>query len=79
MLGQEQIGAFLADGYVALRGAVPPRVIRDCQDVIWAELRQRGVRRGDPGTWTAPVVRTDCPEGGPFAEAGTSPEVWAPL
>lgn len=76
MLGQEEIGAFLADGYVALRGAVPPRVVQGCQDVIWAELEQRGLRRGDPGTWTAAVVRIGCPEGGPFAQAGTSPAVW---
>ena len=27
----------------------------------------------EPGTWTEPVVRIACPEGGPFAEAGTRP------
>jgi hypothetical protein len=77
VLSQEQISAFLADGYVALRGAVPARLVRACQDVIWAELGQRGVRRDDPATWTAPVVRIGCQEGGPFAGAGTQPVVQA--
>jgi len=35
-------------------------------------LAGHGVRRGDPSTWTEPVVRVACPEGGPFIEAGTS-------
>ena len=77
MLSPGQISAFLADGYVALPGAVPAGLARACQDVVWSELGQRGVRRDDPATWTAPVVRIACPEGGPFAEAGTRPAVQA--
>jgi hypothetical protein len=73
VLTQDQISAFLADGYVAVRGAVPAEVAEACQDVIWSELQQRGVQRDDSSTWTAPVVRIPCPEGGPFAEAGTQP------
>ena len=65
VLSDEEIGAFLADGYVALRGAVPAPVIAACQDMIWAELGPQGVRRDDPATWTAPVVRINCPEGRP--------------
>ena len=70
MLSAGEIGAFLADGYVAVRHAIPAATVRACRDVIWAELGQRGVRRDDPSTWTAPVVRIPCPEGGPFAVAG---------
>src|SRR3984885_12895877 len=73
MLSDEEIGAFLANGYVALRGAVPAPVTAACQDLIWAELGRQGVRRDDPATWTAPVVRINCPEGAPFAAAGTTP------
>jgi Phytanoyl-CoA dioxygenase (PhyH) len=73
VLSEEEIGAFRADGYVALRGAVPAPVIVACQDMIWADLERQGVRRDDPATWTAPVVRIPCPEGGPFAAAGTTP------
>jgi len=76
VLSQEEISAFLADGYVAVRGAVPPDVVRACQDVIWSVLGERGARRDDPGTWTAPVVRIACPEGGPFVAAGTAPRLW---
>jgi len=71
VLSRDEISAFLADGYVAIRGAVPHEVAEACQEVIWSELRQRGVLRDDPSTWTAPVVRIPCPEGGPFTEAGT--------
>lgn len=70
MLTRSDVTVFLADGYVAVRQAVPAATVQACQDVIWSELGQRGVRRDDPATWTAPVVRIPCPEGGPFAEAG---------
>jgi Phytanoyl-CoA dioxygenase (PhyH) len=76
VLSQAEIGAFICDGYVAVRGAVRDAVLRACRDVIWAELAQRGVIRDDPASWTAPVVRIACPEGGPFAEAGTTAPVW---
>ena len=73
VLSEAEIGGFLADGYVTIRGAVPGPVVAACQDLIWAELARTGARRDDPATWTAPVVRIPCPEGGPFAEAGTRP------
>ena len=75
VLSEDETGAFLADGYVAVRGAVPGPVIAACQDMIWAGLAGQGVRRDDPATWTAPVVRIPCPEGAPFAAAGTTPVV----
>ncbi len=76
MLSLAEIDAFVADGCVALRGAAPPGVTQACQEVIWSDLGKRGVLREDPSTWTAPVVRIPCPEGGPFAEAGTAPLLW---
>jgi len=72
VLTNEEISRFVTDGYVAVRGAVPAEVTRACHDVIWSELAQRGVVRDDRSTWTAPVVRIPCPEGGPFVEAGTA-------
>jgi hypothetical protein len=72
VLTDEEISGFVSDGYVAVRGAVPAEVTRACQDVIWSELASSGVRRDDRSTWTAPVVRIPCPEGGPFVEAGMS-------
>lgn len=76
MLSQAEIDAFVSDGYVAVRGAVPGAVLQDCRGVIWSELAGHGVARDDPATWTAPVLRINCPEGGPFAEAGTTAPVW---
>lgn len=72
VLSEEEIAAFIADGYVAIRRAMPDEVARACHDVIWSELEKRGVRRDDRSSWTAPVVRMPCPEGGPFVEAGTA-------
>jgi Phytanoyl-CoA dioxygenase (PhyH) len=76
MLTRPQIEQFLADGYVALRGAVPADVIRECQDVVWRDLSSRGIERGDRSTWTEPVVRINTPEGGPFVVAGTMTVLW---
>ena len=44
-------------------------------DESWSGLARHGVTE-DPGTWTELVVRIACPEGGPFAEAGTRPALW---
>ena len=76
MLSASDVESFIADGYVAIRGAVPADVVRACQEMIWSELGRHGVTADDPATWTEPVVRIPCPEGGPFAEAGTRPALW---
>jgi Phytanoyl-CoA dioxygenase (PhyH) len=76
VLTRQQIEQFVADGYVALRGAVPIDVIRECQDVVWRDLDSRGIRRDDRSTWSRPVVRLGTPEGGPFIAAGTSRVLW---
>ena len=76
MLTAEEISAFARDGFVAVRGAVTAGLARECQIVVWGELESQGVLRDDPATWTAPVVRIPCPEGGPFAVAGTAPRLW---
>lgn len=72
MLTAEEIDAFITDGFVTVREAVPATVAAACQDVIWSELAKHGVRRDDRSTWTAPLVRISCPEGGPFTQAGTA-------
>ncbi len=72
MLSEKDVAAFIADGYIAVRGAMPAEVARACHDVIWSEIEKHGVRRDDRSTWTSPVVRVSCPEGGPFVDAGTA-------
>jgi hypothetical protein len=73
MLSQGEIDSFVADGFVAVRGAVPGDVLRACQAEIWSALGDRGVLRDDPSTWREPVVRISCPETEAFAAAGTRP------
>jgi hypothetical protein len=67
---------FIRDGYVAIRGAVDPDTAAACREAIWATIASRGVDRHDPATWPA-VISIDCPEGGPFVTAGTSPALAA--
>jgi len=66
------IDAFCSEGFVVIRGAVPPQVVRACVDDMENELRARAVDPRDAATWTTPVVRFNCPEGPAFAAAGTS-------
>jgi len=65
-----------SNGFIIVRGAVAPDVVRACVRVIENELRTRKVDPQDPATWTEPVVRFVCPEGPEFAIAGTSPRLW---
>ena len=76
MLSQAEIDSFVADGFIAVRGAVPADVLRACHDEIWSALGELGVLRDDRGTWRAPVVRIPCPESEAFAAAGTQPVLW---
>ena len=76
MLSQADIDSFVANGFIAVRGAVPADVLEACQDEIWSALGDRGVLRDDPGTWRDPVVRIGCPESEAFAAAGTQPVLW---
>jgi hypothetical protein len=76
MLVESEIDAFIEDGFVAVRGAVPAGVLRACQEEIWSALAARGVLRDDPATWRDPVVRIPCPESPAFAAAGTRPVLW---
>jgi hypothetical protein len=73
VLGPAQIDRFIADGFVAIRGAVPSDVVAACRADIEDALRTRGVDPDDPSTWTQPVVRLDCPWTPAFAAAGTQP------
>jgi len=76
MLSQAEIDSFVADGFVAVRGAVPGDTLRACQDEIWSVLGGLGVLREDRATWREPVVRISCPESEAFAAAGTQPVLW---
>jgi hypothetical protein len=70
------IDEFRKAGFVAVRGAVAPEIVRDCVVAIETAVRAAGTELADPSTWTRPVVRVPCPEGPAFAAAGTSPPLW---
>jgi hypothetical protein len=77
VLSQAEVAAFIADGFVAVRQAVPADVLTACQDEAWAVIEARHpVHRNDPSTWRDPVVRVSCPESPAFAAAGTQPVLW---
>jgi hypothetical protein len=66
------VEGFIAEGFTVVRQVFSGEVAGACADRIWLALAERGVRREDRSTWTEPVVRVVCPEGGPFIEAGAS-------
>lgn len=76
MLSAAEIDSFVADGFVAVRGAVPADVVQACVAEIWSALGEQGVLRDDPVTWRPPVARIPCPETEAFAAAGTQPVLW---
>jgi hypothetical protein len=68
VLSQAQTGAFAADGFAAGRRAVPPDVLRACQQEIWSALGDRSVLRHDPSAWRDPVLCSS----GPASEASAA-------
>jgi Phytanoyl-CoA dioxygenase (PhyH) len=65
---------FVADGFVALRGAFPRSVADECASILYAEA---GVDPDDPTTWTEPVVRLGGHAEPPFGEAAMAPALTA--
>jgi hypothetical protein len=76
MLSETEIDRFQRDGFVRVDAAVPLPVVGRCVDIIWEILTRQGIARDDPSTWSAPVIRIDCPEGDPFVGAGTARPLW---
>ena len=75
IIGRVDTDAFVRDGYVAVRGAFGEDIARACREMIWDVLAERGISPDDRATWAPPLVRINCPEGEPFAAAGTSPRL----
>jgi len=73
VLSRAEIEAFEEDGYVTIRGALPPDLAAACRAEIEDGLRDELVDSEDPTTWTRPVVRLACPWTPAFAAAGTQP------
>jgi hypothetical protein len=77
IIDRVDVCVFVRDGYVAVRGAFGEDVARACREMIWGVLRERGISPDDRATWAPPLIRINCPDGEPFAAAGTSPRLHA--
>jgi hypothetical protein len=69
MLADEELEAFVQDGFVRLDGAVPRTVADRCRAELW---QATGCDPADRSTWTEPVVRLDGFGTPPFREAANT-------
>lgn len=70
MLTDEEIEAFVRDGFVRVAGAFPRAVADECRAELWAAT---GCDPDDPATWTRPVIRIDGLATPPFRAAANTP------
>jgi hypothetical protein len=45
------LGAFLRDGYVAIRGAFDAGTASACRQAIWKVMSEQGIHIDEPATW----------------------------
>lgn len=69
MLDDEQVDAFVEDGYVRLQSAFPRRVAARCRALLWEAT---GCDPDDSTTWTHPVIRIGGLADEPFQVAATT-------
>lgn len=70
MLTDEEIEAFVRDGFVRVAGAFPRAVADECRAELWAAT---GCDPDDSATWTRPVIRIDGLGTPPFRAAANTP------
>ncbi|MFJ4656450.1 phytanoyl-CoA dioxygenase family protein [Nocardia sp. NPDC088792] len=70
MLTDDQVAAFISEGFVRLEGAFPRDVAAAGREILW---RATGCDPADPATWTRPVIRLWDRAEEPFARAVTAP------
>jgi hypothetical protein len=74
MLTEDQVAAFIADGFVRVDGAFSDALAEQVRAILWHDL---GCREDDPSGWTQPVVRLDQYGHLPFREAANTPRLRA--
>lgn len=70
------VEAFVRDGHTVVRSAFDADTAAGCRELIWAGLREQGIREDDPASWPA-HRHLDAPVGEPFATAASSPALAA--
>lgn len=69
-LSEDQVAAFVEDGFVRVPGAFPKDLAAECREILW---RDAGADPGDPATWARPVVRLGGYGSAPFRRAAGTP------
>lgn len=57
VLSSAQIEQFMETGWIKLEQAYTEKHALAAQDYVWEQVEKRGVNRGEPDTWTQPMVR----------------------
>ncbi|MGC4111288.1 MAG: phytanoyl-CoA dioxygenase family protein [Nocardioides sp.] len=70
MLSDAEIGSFVSDGFVLMRGAVPAPLAAECADLLWAAIEPVPA---DPATWRNPVEWVGGLMDEPFTAAANRP------
>jgi hypothetical protein len=74
MLSDQEVDAFLRDGFVHLREVVPGRVLGEGCRVLWGDLAQDP---RDAQTWSEPVIRVLPSDAAPFRAAFDNSRLFA--
>lgn len=73
-LTTQQVDRFIDEGFVHLRGVVPPEIVAAGRQVIWNDL---GRDPDDRSSWTEPVARLLPSDPRPFKAAFDNPRLFA--
>jgi hypothetical protein len=57
VLTKEQVQHFREKGWVKVEQAYPREEALKVQDFLWDQLKERGIKKDDPSSWTEPIVR----------------------
>ena len=68
-LTDQQVQAFIDDGFVKLENAFSTDLAKQCRDELWVDI---GLSPDEPETWTRPVIRVSSKSSPPFIEAANT-------
>src|SRR5689334_22510818 len=69
-LSEQQIEAFINDGFVKLENACPVEIAQECRRILWEATQ---CDPANPDSWTEPVIRVDELANEPFRIAANTP------
>ena len=71
-LTDDQVQAFIDDGFVKVESAFNTDLAKKCRDELWADI---GLSPDEPTNWTRPVIRLSSKSSPPFIEAANTPRL----